>query len=82
MHNPSISILGPGPDVMLIEGFDCRYKARLVANSNQGWVIQRHIYAPVARYEIVLLLAASNIYDWKVMQSTFSCSGLHPASWQ
>ena len=23
MHNPSISILGPGPDVMLIEGFDC-----------------------------------------------------------
>ena len=25
MHNPSISILGPGPDVMLIEGFDCTY---------------------------------------------------------
>ena len=23
MHKPSISILGPGPDVMLIEGFDC-----------------------------------------------------------
>ena len=23
MHSPSISILGPGPDVMLIEGFDC-----------------------------------------------------------
>ena len=25
MHNPSISILGPGPDVMLIEGFDCSH---------------------------------------------------------
>ena len=23
MHNPSISIRGPGPDVMPIEGFDC-----------------------------------------------------------
>ena len=27
MHKPSISILGPGPDVMLIEGFDCKYMA-------------------------------------------------------
>ena len=25
MHNPSISILCPGPDVMLIEGFDRRF---------------------------------------------------------
>ena len=39
MHNPSISILGPGPDVMLIEGFDCipelsRYWTRCVQNLN------------------------------------------------
>ena len=35
MHNPSISILGPGPDVMLIEGSDCTYIFLLLCHS--GW---------------------------------------------
>ena len=41
MHKPSISILGPGPDVMLIEGFDCTYEYLLdIDNSPSGHVFK------------------------------------------
>ena len=36
MHKPSISILGPGPDVMLIEGFDCtKFQSYIVVSEKK-----------------------------------------------
>ena len=49
MHNPSISILGPGPDVILIEGFDCIFRVQVstIMTSNKESLGREILYKSV-----------------------------------
>ena len=49
MHNPSISMLGPGPDVMLIEGFDCSAMLLTMANVVVDVVLVMCLYIRIGK---------------------------------